>query len=377
MLDKNLSTVDMKNDTKRIVAVNGTALSKSGALTILKQFIKHAAKDDKYQYLCFIPENLELECSENITLIEIPKMSWVGRILWDAFKFKKYLNTQSINPYKVISLQNTSINVNVDQIIYLHQPLPFSSIKWSVYKKEQFKLFLYKHFYSFFIFLFVNKNTNFVVQTNWMKEALCAISLIDESKVHVIKPDINLPTVTLNNMENKNKSEYILLYPATPIFYKNHLIILEALKLLKEKGQVDNVKLQVTFEEDDYILFSKQVKKFDLSNNVEFLGTRPYEEMTNIYQRADIILFPSYVETFGLPLVEGASLGKPVLCSDLPFSRDVLAGYSGATFLNYQDPIEWANMINDTLLKVQNGCFEYGVFESTQTTTWKDFFELV
>ena len=364
---------------KKIVAVNGTALSKSGALTILKQFIKYAAKDDKYQYFCFVPENLELDHSKNITFVEIPKMSWFKRVMWDAFKFKSYLNTQGINPYKVISLQNTSINIDVEQIIYLHQPLPFSSIKWSIFKKEQFKLFLYKHFYSFFIFLFVNKNTSFVVQTNWMKEALCIRSFIDDSRVHVIKPDINLPYITLKDVKNRNKKkpEHILLYPATPLFYKNHLIILDALKLLKQKGEINNIKFQVTFEESEYEQFSKQVKDLDLSEHIEFLGTRPYEELIGLYQRADIVLFPSYVETFGLPLVEGASLGKPVLCSDLAFSRDVLAGYSGATFLNYQEASEWADAIKDTLVKIQDSTFEYGTFEFAQSTSWEDFFKLI
>lgn len=363
---------------ENIIVVNATALDKSGALTILKQFIKHAGKYHNYKFLCFIAEGLKLEKSPNITFIEMAKKNWLQRILWDSLKLKKYLRNNDINPKKVISLQNTSINVNIDQIIYLHQPLPFSSVKWSLFKKEQFKFFLYKHFYKFFILLFVNKNTVFVVQTNWMKEALCSKSNVDESQVYIIKPDMHLPNIkSSDSSEVKTSSTHILLYPATQLFYKNHMVILEALKLLKAESQFDNIKFQVTFRRDEYPLFREKVNEYALVDNIDYLGCIPHKDLIHKYQCSSLVVFPSYIESFGLPLVEGASLGKPVLCSDFPFSRDVLAGYSGAVFLNYQDPNAWANAIKDTLFKVENNSFAYGKFDFEQTSSWKDFFKLL
>lgn len=363
---------------KKNIVVNATALSKSGALTILKQFLKHAGEDERHQYICFIPKDLKFQKQNNIIFIEINEMSWLKRILWDGYMFQRYLNVNRIEAKKVISLQNTSVNTKIEQVIYLHQPLPFSAVKWSLFKRNQSKLFLYKHFYKIFVLLFAKKNTIFVVQTNWMREALCSQSNIDERRVHVIKPDIYLSDAVITRYhEAPIKSEQILLYPATPLFYKNHLLILSSLSHLKREGKICNIKFQVTFKDNEYPQFSAKVKELELTNHVTYLGSIPYEELISKYHSADIVLFPSYVETFGLPLIEGASLGKPVLCSDLPYSQDVLGGYSGATFLDYQDPYAWANSIIDVLERIKNNSFKPGVFEFQQASSWKDFFKLL
>jgi glycosyltransferase involved in cell wall biosynthesis len=59
-----------------------------------------------------------------------------------------------------------------------------------------------------------------------------------------------------------------------------------------------------------------------------------------LLQGARALLFPSLAEGYGLPLVEAAALGTPVVCSDLPICREV-AG-PGADFLDPRDPEAWA-----------------------------------
>lgn len=70
-----------------------------------------------------------------------------------------------------------------------------------------------------------------------------------------------------------------------------------------------------------------------------------------LLERARGLLFPSLAEGFGLPLVEAAAHGTPVICSDLPVCRDV-AG-PGATCLDPRDPVAWAEAVmrlkDDTL----------------------------
>lgn len=370
--------MELKNIKTNIIAVNATALDKSGALTVLKQFIKHAGNDLLYHYICFIPADLGIDKPNNITFIEVTKMGWLNRILWDGFRFQAYLNKHRINCVKVVSLQNTTMNVKVKQIVYLHQSIPFTKIKWSIFKKEQFKLYLYKHFYKFFIFLYCNKDTEFVVQVPWMKKALCSSSNVDESNVHVIRPDVLLPTLSNEEIFCKVPCiERIFLYPATPYFYKNHMVIIEALKILKAKDKLINLKFQVTFTKESYPKFVKEVNAYGLSQYIDYLGLIPYEDLVVKYQKADVILFPSYVETFGLPLAEGASFGKPILCSDLPFSQDILSHYPGAVFLNHEDPQLWARAIENMLQKIDDKTIKCETFKFKPSLTWKDFFKLV
>ena len=52
-----------------------------------------------------------------------------------------------------------------------------------------------------------------------------------------------------------------------------------------------------------------------------------------LYQESDIISFPSTYEGFGMPIVEGQAVGRPVLTSDLAPMRDV-AGVGGALLVD-------------------------------------------
>lgn len=362
------------------VVVNATALSTSGALTILKQFIRNTEFNSEYHFICFIPYGLGLIKPENVTFIEIHKMNWLNRILWDSFRLKNYLRDKKIKPYKVISLQNTSINIDVKQIIYLHQPLPFSKVEWSIFKKEEFKLFLYKHFYSFFIFLFVKDSTIFVVQTNWMKDELCSGFNIPMERIKVIKPEVKFPKINKSkfNDEKVEKSKGTkLLYPAVPFFYKNHLLILEALRILNEKNELVDCQFQVTFKKGDSPIFDKLVSDYCLFDFIEYLGVMPYEELMNKYLNAKFILFPSYVETYGLPLAEAAYFGKRILCSDIAFAHDVLEGYSGSVFLDFNNANVWSDAISKSLAVKYTESFEINNSSLNKKTNWNDFFNLI
>ena len=363
---------------KKNIVVNATALDIGGALTILKQFIQKAGMYKYYHFYCFIPENVKVEDFDNITYFRITKMGWINRIFWDFYSLTKKIDEYNINPEKIISLQNTSVNSVIPQIIYLHQPLPFSSVKWSIFKKSQFTLFLYKHFYKFFILLFVNKATVFVVQTQWMKDALCLSGKVSSNNIHVIKPEINLPKKSFIKADLVIENEYKkILYPASTLFYKNHLIILKAMKELHLKHELKDTVFQVTFNEGDYLKFDAFIKSADLLSFVEYLGVIPYEQLIQKYRECTFVVFPSYVETYGLPLAEAATLGKVILCSSLPYAKDVLNGYPGATYLDYEDPIAWENAIKNTLQKIGSTSFEGGDFKFPQTSSWDDFFKLI
>ncbi|EJS0047520.1 glycosyltransferase [Escherichia coli] len=363
-----------------LVIVNATALASSGALTILNQFLEHALNDSKHKYLCFIHESVKKKSVNNVTVITIKKQSFIQRVWWDLYGLNKYIKKNNLKPKKIVSLQNTSVNSNFEQIIYLHQPIPFSNFRIKI--KFQYAIFfMYKYVYPFFIF-FRTKNTTFVVQTDWMKDAIVAKKKIAKERVHVIKPDIILPVNNLaypDEHDKDNSSEVFFLYPATPLFYKNHLIILDAMRILKTEGILANTKFQVTFKQDDNDELAIKIAKYDLVDNISFLGVLSYEELFHKYLKADAILFPSYLESFGLPLAEGAMLGKYIICSDLPYARDVLNNYSNVEYINYDDASKWALAMKEIILKNRNNTLSESEnsYMYCPKTSWADFFELI
>lgn len=364
----------------KIIAVNATALSSGGALTILNQFIHELEKkrSDGNVFYIFLPETVTTPTIDNVTWIRTKKKSWFQRILWDLFLFKRALGRMVVNPDVVISLQNTSINIDADQIIYLHQPLPFLNLKWKFFNNKERKLFLYSKFYSFFIFLFGKPSTRYIVQTDWMKQALVDKFDVDENKALVIKPNFDLSRFDeFNNKKdeiNKNKSNRLrLFYPASSLVYKNHRVIIDSIHILKEKYCYNDVEFIVTFDEQSFFDLKKYAELLSVEQNIINVGVLSFEDVLNQYQLASVIVFPSYVETFGLPLLESALLNKKIVCSDKPFSKEILADYKDVTFVPYDDPQAWATAIYHSRdQKINQAPFYY-----KSDSSWDDFFKLL
>ena len=67
--------------------------------------------------------------------------------------------------------------------------------------------------------------------------------------------------------------------------------------------------------------------------SVSFVGRLNEEEMRKMYLETTLI-FPSYIETVGLPLLEAQVFDSWILCSNLEYSRESIGSYSKAKFFN-------------------------------------------
>lgn len=57
-----------------------------------------------------------------------------------------------------------------------------------------------------------------------------------------------------------------------------------------------------------------------------------YEQIVKLYEECDIVSFPSLYEGFGMPLIEGNAVGRPVVAGDIPILRHV--GEQSACYVN-------------------------------------------
>ncbi|MEQ1652381.1 MAG: glycosyltransferase family 4 protein [Hyphomicrobium sp.] len=104
-------------------------------------------------------------------------------------------------------------------------------------------------------------------------------------------------------------------------------------------------------------------KSLGVADRLHFLGHVGRQDLTDLYRASTLMAFPSSWETFGLAAVEAAMAGLPIVSSDIPALREVLAdnGQTTTHYVSNRQPDEWATAIAgclaDTTLRPRSEAF--------------------
>lgn len=306
-----------------------------GALSILNSFYNEYKKDSKNEYI-FVVSRPELQDTSNIKVLRFPwiKKSWVHRIYFDHFIAPKLIKKYRID--KVLSLQNTVIpHTKVYQSVFVHNALPFSEYRFSLF--NNILLWLYQNIIGRCIFKSIKRADRVFVQTKCMKQKCVSKLNIDDEKVDVIPTRIQ--AIEDRKFKGSKESFSTFFYPANGMPFKNHKLIVDACIKLKEEG-IEHYKVFFTLkgnENKNVMKLYKQVYKNKLP--IKFLGSISGSEVHDFYSRS-VLIFPSYVETVGLPLLEAKSHGTPIIASNNEYAKEILYDYEKIYYFNTFDVFE-------------------------------------
>ncbi len=106
---------------------------------------------------------------------------------------------------------------------------------------------------------------------------------------------------------------------------KNLTFVVEVLRILKRNNQLDCPLVVAGASGWKNSTLFREVRAAGLTeNDIRFLGYIPDEDMPLFYGGAQLFLFPTLYEGFGLPPVEAMACGVPVIASDAPCMPEVL-----------------------------------------------------
>ncbi len=142
----------------------------------------------------------------------------------------------------------------------------------------------------------------------------------DKKKTQYVYEKFNIPT---------NKK--ILMYVGNLKPHKNLERLLEAYS--KTKCKKDTCLLLVGKAFEKYNVLEDKEKDLKIDNNVIHTGIVSQEELVDLYNIADLFIFPSLYEGFGLPVLESLKCGTPVICSNNSSIPEV-----GGDLVDYFDP---------------------------------------
>jgi glycosyltransferase involved in cell wall biosynthesis len=118
--------------------------------------------------------------------------------------------------------------------------------------------------------------------------------------------------------------------------YKNFVKLIESYALLAER-RPDLPDLVIVGDDQDPEYSRKmeaaRAATGSLADHIHFIGEVPYADVPAWYAGAELFVFPSYLETFGIPLIEAMASDVPVVAADIPVFREI-----GADAAFYADP---------------------------------------
>lgn len=169
--------------------------------------------------------------------------------------------------------------------------------------------------------LLTYESTEVIVNSNYMKCELQRLFGLPFEKINVIPNGINI-----NNFNGITKdydfrrkyamdNEKIILYIGRLVYEKGVQHLISAMP--KIINGYNDTKLIIGGKGGMYDELREQAKNLEIENKVYFTGYLSSKEVQKMYKCADIAVFPSTYEPFGIVALEAMLAGVPTVVSDI------------------------------------------------------------
>lgn len=326
---------------KKRLVVSAVNFSEGGPLTILIESLDAAVEflGKEWEIIALV-HDAGLIKNPRVRSIAFPesKRSWGTRLLLEWFRFDAL--SQQLQPDLWLSLHDITPRVQARrQVVYCHNPAPFYHVTWREAVLEP-KLLLFNWFYKYLYRINLYRNHVVVVQQEWLRSAFYRLSRHPNIVVaHPAQQKLfHMPSIEAHS------GKTVFLYPALPRVFKNIEVLCQAAVLLPESVRaVIEIRLTIDGTENRYA--RKLVQRFGGVKALRFMGRQSRDDMAAHYAQCNTVLFPSKLETWGLPITEAKAFGKSLLVADLPYAHETVGTYAPVSFLPPNDAAVWAKAI--------------------------------
>lgn len=178
-------------------------------------------------------------------------------------------------------------------------------------------------------------------------------------RVFVVQPGVDLSMFQpLDRAEARKKIGYgtqrLVLFVGRLERLKGADVAIRALALLRDRDH-DDVRLLILGEdarngdESEKTRLKGIAAAVGVQDRVDFLGSVAHHELPFFYSAANLLVMPSYSESFGLVALEAQACGLPVVGSGVSGLRSVVRDEVTGSLIDSHDPAEYAHTIGRLL----------------------------
>ena len=209
---------------------------------------------------------------------------------------------------------NLPLYIPENTIVTIHDLRPFTKY-WDRNNLKRILLF-------FLIKRAIKHSVKIITISKTVESDLKNMFSVEPKKIEVIYRFIDDKFLYINSKQKAIIYRPYILFVGNRKKHKNLSGLIKAFSLIKDK--IDH-KLVIAGAKD------KEVDEIDILKNklnvedriIEFISPDD-ETIINLYQNAELFVFPSFFEGFGLPPLEAIACGCPVVSSNIPVLREIL-----------------------------------------------------
>lgn len=297
--------------TARHLVVSAVNLTEGGPLTVLIESLDAATAtlSDEWRITALV-HDCALISNDRVRTIAFPqaKKRWLNRIWLEWFGFRKL--SRELQADLWVSLHDMTPVIEAKrQAVYCHNPSPFyrPSLTEAWFDPV---FFAFNKLYMQLYACFIRRNDAVIVQQSWLRDAFRErlghpnVVVAYPSNISAKAPQEGAREQAVAPLRVPTAEQPLrLLYPALPRVFKNMEVLCEALTLLPEE-LAQRIDLRLTFNRNEGRWARTLADRYGNLPGVSLLGRRNRAEMTAEYRNCDLVLFPSRLETWGLPITE-------------------------------------------------------------------------
>jgi len=302
-------------------------------------------------FFILIPEYLKKDIrdipksiSKNIQYIPIvyKRNDLLAQMIWEKFIFPKEVQKQKADivwsPHPSISnITNIKHIMTVHDVIYWR--LPEYIPNWKV------------RLYVGLLASSILKASQIITISKFSAKEIESIFNIPSKNIPIISPAS--PKSKQKDIKFTINGQYIF-YEGGLDIRKNVPKLIQAFSLIANKYK--NLNLYIAGKYFDSPIIPNipyLINHYNLQDRVKLLGYISDEDMINYIKNAQALVYPSLYEGFGIPILEGLSLGTPVITSNIGAMKEVSADAAITVNPNSAKSISQGieTLLNDDLLR--------------------------
>lgn len=334
----------------KTIVVSAVNLKVGGTLTILRDclaYLSQLGNQGEYRIVAIVYDK-QLALYDHIEYIELkwPKKRWVYR-LWCEYVYMKKLSRKLSPVYLWLSLHDTTPTVYAERrAVYCHNPFPFFRWRW----KELFinyRIIMFAWFTKYFYRKNIHCNRHVIVQQQWIKDEFKKMFDLPAERV-VVAPPERKPTacLTANTPAGKHDdSRYRFIFASSGDLHKNYELLCEAARLAEQQVGCNAFRVTLTINGQENKYTRQLYKRWGNVQSIDFAGYMTRNDLFANYQASNCLVFPSRVETWGLPITEFMTYDKPMILADLPYAHETASGAQRACFVHPERPKQLADVM--------------------------------